>query len=64
MENLNKTLKQKTQVVPCLAGQSHLVVWGNGDVSSCEMLPAVGNVAKNNFKDIVNGEKFKNKLRV
>ena len=39
------------------------MVWGNGDVSSCEMLPAVGNVAKNNFKDIVNGEKFKKQVK-
>ena len=58
-----KTLKQKTQVVPCLAGQSHLVVWGNGDVSSCEMLPAVGNVAKDDLNEIVNGEKFKKQVK-
>ena len=41
-----KTIEQKTQVIPCLAGQSSVVVWGNGDVSSCEMLPAIGNMDK------------------
>lgn len=39
-----ETLRTGRQVVPCLAGVSHGVVMGNGDVLPCEMLPAIGNL--------------------
>lgn len=56
------TLKKETQVIPCLAGKSHLVVWGNGDVASCEMLPSVGNITKNSLGQITESEKFKKQV--
>jgi len=57
------TLRKKTQVIPCLAGDSHLVVWGNGDLSSCEMLPSVGNVTEKPINEILQGKKFKRQLQ-
>ena len=57
-----KTIEQKTQVVPCLAGQSSVVVWGNGDVSSCEMLPAIGNMDKIGLKSVLESKNFKNQI--
>lgn len=47
-----QTLEQRTQVLPCLAGSAHQVVWANGDVASCEMLPPVGNLLKQNWSEI------------
>ncbi len=57
------TLKKQTQVVPCLAGRSSLVVWGEGNVSSCEMLPSVGNLKEQKMNDILKSEKFKKQLK-
>jgi len=37
-------LRERRQVVPCLAGRAHLVIWPNGDVAPCELLPPVGNI--------------------
>ncbi|MEX2121952.1 MAG: radical SAM protein [Pirellulales bacterium] len=52
------TLKQRTQVIPCLAGQAHAVVMGNGDVSSCEMLPPVGNLKEASWQTIWKGHEM------
>jgi MoaA/NifB/PqqE/SkfB family radical SAM enzyme len=46
-------LEKQTQVIPCYAGQSHMVVWADGTVSSCEMLPGVGNVKEKTFKEVL-----------
>jgi MoaA/NifB/PqqE/SkfB family radical SAM enzyme len=54
-----ETIKQKTQVIPCLAGKAHAVIMGNGDVSSCEMLPPVGNITKSTWKEIWEGQAVK-----
>lgn len=53
-----KTINQKTQVIPCLAGRAHMVLMGNGDVSSCEMLPPVGNIKEKNWNDILKSREF------
>ena len=37
------TLEQQRQVVPCLAGRNHLVVWPDRSAGPCELLPPVGN---------------------
>lgn len=52
------TLRRRRQVIPCLAGKAHMVVWGNGGVSSCEMLPVVGSIASQSWKDILSSEAF------
>jgi MoaA/NifB/PqqE/SkfB family radical SAM enzyme len=54
-----ETIRLNTQIVPCLAGKAHAVVMGNGDVSSCELLPPVGNITKNTWKEIWEGEALK-----
>ena len=51
-------LEQETQVIPCLAGQAHLVINGDGGVSSCEMLPAVGNVKEQPLAQILKSRPF------
>lgn len=51
-------LKQQTQVIPCLAGQSQLVVYGDGAVSACEMLPTVGNITENRLPDIIRSDSY------
>lgn len=48
-----KTIRKRTQVIPCLAGKAHMVVMGNGDVSSCEMLPPVGNLKDHSWSEIM-----------
>lgn len=50
-----ETLEKQTQVIPCAGGQSHLVIWANGDVCSCELLPSVGNVHRESLASILEG---------
>jgi MoaA/NifB/PqqE/SkfB family radical SAM enzyme len=58
-----RTLAERRQVVPCLAGRAHMVVMGNGDVSSCEMLPPVGNIRSQTWSEIVDGADFKRQVQ-
>ncbi|WP_101756556.1 radical SAM protein [Oceanicoccus sp. KOV_DT_Chl] len=59
-----KTLEQRTQVIPCLAGQTQLVVNGDGTVSSCEMLPAVGNIKDNRLPDIISSDAYQEQVNM
>jgi len=52
-ETQMRTLEEETQVVPCLGGQIHLVVYANGEVAPCEILPSVGSIRKTPLKDIL-----------
>jgi MoaA/NifB/PqqE/SkfB family radical SAM enzyme len=56
-------LEQRTQVIPCYAGRSHMVVWGDGNVSSCEMLQPVGNLRKQRFRDVRAGDAMREQVR-
>ena len=51
-------LEQRTQVIPCLAGQTQLVVNGDGNVSSCEMLPPVGSIKDQRLPDIISSDAY------
>ena len=53
-----KILREKRQVVPCLAGRSHLVVWADGNVAPCELLSFVGNIRTESLDALLNGEKM------
>ena len=57
------TLDQQTQVIPCYAGRSHMVVWGDGNVSACEMLGPVGNLREQSFGEILAGEAHREQVR-
>ena len=39
-----QTLEKKTQIVPCLGGSNHVVIWADKTVGSCEMLEPVGSL--------------------
>lgn len=54
-----KILQEQRQIIPCLAGSCHLVVWSDGNVAPCELLPPVGNIRTDDLKDILHGEKMK-----
>ena len=58
-----ETLKQQTQVIPCLAGKSHMVVWGDGRVASCEMLPEVGNLKEKPLSQILESQELKEQVK-
>ncbi len=47
-----KTAEKQTQFVPCRAGIMSGVVYANGDVSFCEMHPALGNIRQKSFREI------------
>jgi len=53
-----RTLEEQTQVIPCLGGQIHLVVYANGEVAPCEILPSVGSVRKTPLKEILGGPEW------
>ena len=52
-------LEQQTQVIPCYAGRSHLVVWADGNVSACEMLAPVGNVKEHALPVVLKSKAFR-----
>jgi MoaA/NifB/PqqE/SkfB family radical SAM enzyme len=56
-------LERQTQVIPCYAGRSHMVVWGDGSVSSCEMLGSVGNLKEKRFRDVLAGDAMREQVR-
>ncbi len=58
-----QTIDKRRQVVPCLAGQAHMVMMGNGDVSSCEMLDSVGNVQNQSWREITAGSAFRQQVQ-
>jgi MoaA/NifB/PqqE/SkfB family radical SAM enzyme len=57
------TLEQQTQVIPCYAGRSHMVVWADGNVSSCEMLGSVGNLRQSSFRDVLASDALRDQVR-
>jgi MoaA/NifB/PqqE/SkfB family radical SAM enzyme len=58
-----ETIKKETQIVPCLAGKSHMVVWGDGRVASCEMLPEVGNLKEKPLSQILESQELKEQVK-
>jgi MoaA/NifB/PqqE/SkfB family radical SAM enzyme len=52
------TIERRTQSIPCLGGQAHLVVWANGAVASCEMLKPVGNLRDKPLQEILQSAEF------
>jgi MoaA/NifB/PqqE/SkfB family radical SAM enzyme len=58
-----QTIERQTQVIPCLAGRAHMVVMGDGSVSSCEMLPPVGNIKEKSWDEITKSREFKDQVR-
>jgi len=48
-----RTLEKQCQIVPCLAGRCHVVVYANGDVAPCELLPPVNNIHQSPLNDIL-----------
>jgi len=57
-----RTIQEKTQVVPCMAGRLTAVVYANGDVSVCELHEPIGNLRQHSFPEIWESEKA-HKLR-
>jgi len=47
-----RTNAEGRQIVPCRAGSLIAIVDANGDVRSCTLLPALGNLRKQSFSDI------------
>ncbi len=57
-----RTMEEARQVMPCQAGKFHRVIYGNGDVSSCEMLPPVGNLRQASWEDIMGSRTFRDQV--
>lgn len=54
-----ETVKQKRQVIPCMAGRISAVVYANGDVGVCEIHKPLGNLRQKGFWDIWRSEEAK-----
>lgn len=54
-----KILDEKKQVVPCEAGRLMTVVYEDGSVGHCELLPPIGNLKEKSFKKIWQSKKAK-----
>ena len=48
-----RTMQEERQIIPCLGGQAHVVVYANGDVAPCELLPVVGNIRHQSYHDVI-----------
>ncbi|MEM9544076.1 MAG: radical SAM protein [Cyanobacteria bacterium P01_E01_bin.42] len=57
------TIEKKTQVIPCLAGRAHMVVWGDGRVSSCEMLDPIGDIRDRSWEEILASPAYKQQVQ-
>lgn len=53
-----RILKEKEQLVPCLAGLASLVIYADGEVAPCELLPSVGNIRQEGLANILSGRSF------
>jgi MoaA/NifB/PqqE/SkfB family radical SAM enzyme len=58
-----ETLVEKRQVIPCLAGTAHMVLYADGSISTCEMLPVVGNLKMQSWSEIMRGDRFQAQLK-
>ncbi len=47
-----RAMMHRQQPVPCVAGKAIAVVYDNGDVAPCELLPPVGNIRQKSFPQI------------
>ncbi len=56
------TLEKREQIIPCLAGQTQVTVYGDGGVTSCELLPTVGNITEARLPDILASDKFREQV--
>lgn len=54
-----KVIKEKKQIPPCVAWKKHLVIYSEGDIAFCEMLPPFGNIRRKNLKEILKSESAK-----
>jgi MoaA/NifB/PqqE/SkfB family radical SAM enzyme len=52
-------LEGRTQVIPCLAGKAHMVIHADGSVSCCEVLPAIGSLYDNTWREILSGDTYR-----
>ena len=39
-----------------------MVIWGDGEISSCEMLPSFGNIKNKKILELINGTKHKEQV--
>lgn len=51
-----KIIKEKRQIPKCLAGKHHLVVYPDGDISFCEMLPPFGNLRESDLGSLLKSD--------
>ncbi len=61
-KNSLRTIEEQRQVIPCLAGTAHMVVMGDGRVSSCEMLEPVGDLKFQSWEEIKDSAAFKQQV--
>jgi len=57
-----RTLEEQRQVTPCYAGKFHMVMLGDGRVSSCEMLEAVGDVKTQSWAEILRSQAYRDQV--
>ena len=48
-EVTERTIKENRRIIPCYAGRISAVIYPNGDLAFCELLPPVGNLRKEAF---------------
>jgi MoaA/NifB/PqqE/SkfB family radical SAM enzyme len=51
-----------SQVIPCTGGQTHLVIWANGNVAPCELTPSFGNIHEQRLPEILAGQRRKDEV--
>jgi len=57
-------LEREAQVIPCFADKFSCVLWANGDIGFCELLPPIGNIKEDDFDSIWGGGKAMEQRRL
>ncbi len=58
-----RVMKEKRQIPRCQAWKHHLVVYSNGDIAFCEMLPPFGNIREAELDVLFRSEKAERQRR-
>ncbi len=59
LETSIATMEQQRQIVPCLGGLNHIVIWADKMVGCCEMLPPVASLDSSSLSEVMRSNDWK-----
>ena len=59
----NRILEEEDQVIPCWGGRSHLVIYPDGKVAPCELLPPIGSIRETPLNELLTSDAMRHAVR-